>query len=67
MKEVCPNFTIHGEPSGDQYGCNFSYTDPVIATIPQKLSLSTESKPNDEAFYVFLYLLFMVAVILLTK
>lgn len=67
MKEAGPNFTIHGEPSGDHYGCDFSYTDPVVATTPQKLSLSTESKSNDEIFCVFLYLLFMAAVILLIK
>lgn len=68
MKETDQNFTVHGEPSGDEYGCSFSYTDPAVSTIPQKVSLSREPKSIDaSAFYIVLYLFSIVTVIVLIK
>lgn len=68
MKESGQHFTVHGEPSDDEYGCSFSYTNPAVATVPQTISLPPESGSNDgSTFYIIVYLFFIVTVIVLIK
>ena len=68
MKESGQHFTVHGEPSDDEYGCSFSYTNPAVATVPQRISLSPKSESNDAStFYIIVYLFFIVTVIVLIK